>query len=99
MDVFKLASEEGLTVYDASYLLLAMRKRSILVTDDAELRDKASKYVKVTSSSQVAGNSGEDPVRCSREPGGLRARPGYEVPVYLQDPYPPPPRLLQRLLR
>lgn len=61
MDVFKLASKEKLTVYDASYLFLAIRRRSILVTDDGELQDKASKYVKVMSSARMAGNSGEDP--------------------------------------
>lgn len=56
MDVFKLASEEGLTIYDASYLSLAIRRRLTLVTDDGELRDKASKYVKVVNSAQIAEN-------------------------------------------
>ncbi|BBE42744.1 Conserved Archaeal protein [Conexivisphaera calida] len=58
MDIFRLASNEGLTVYDASYLFLAIRRRSTLVTDDDELQDKASKYVKVMSSAQIAENSG-----------------------------------------
>ncbi|MGC8848661.1 MAG: hypothetical protein ACP5KM_07225 [Conexivisphaera sp.] len=58
VEVFELASKEGLTVHGAPYLLLAVKKRFTLVTDDAELRDKASKHVKVMSSSRVAGNSG-----------------------------------------
>ena len=52
-DVFKLASEEGITVYDASYVYVAVRDGFTLVTDDHVLADRASKYVKVVSSSNL----------------------------------------------
>jgi predicted nucleic acid-binding protein len=44
-EVFELAAREGLTVYDASYLYAAMKDGLTLVTDDQNLKDKASKYV------------------------------------------------------
>ncbi len=53
-EVYSLASREGLTVYDASYLYLAVRDKLVLVTDDYKLRDKASKYVKTLPSSKLA---------------------------------------------
>ena len=46
-EVFKLASKENLTVYDASYLCVAVRRRLTLVTDDWKLRSIASKYTRV----------------------------------------------------
>ena len=52
--VLELASEEGITVYDASYLAIAMRHGLVLVTDDKKLRDRASRHVKVLSSEEVA---------------------------------------------
>ena len=60
-DVFKLAAGEGITVYDASYVYAAMRDGLTLVTDDHALADKASKYVDVTSSSELvtARSSGD----------------------------------------
>ena len=51
--VFELAARDGLTVYDASYLYAAMKNGYILVTDDRELRGKASKYVDTASSSEI----------------------------------------------
>ncbi|AOL17479.1 DNA-binding protein [Sulfolobus sp. A20] len=39
-EVFDLASKEDLTIYDASYLLIAKRKNLVLVTDDNVLRSK-----------------------------------------------------------
>ncbi|TRM83017.1 DNA-binding protein [Sulfolobus sp. A20-N-F6] len=39
-EVFDLASKENLTIYDASYLLIAKRKNLVLVTDDNVLRSK-----------------------------------------------------------
>ncbi len=53
-EVFKLALREGLTVYDASYLYIAIRDGLILVTDDKKLLDRASRYVNVMDSSELA---------------------------------------------
>ncbi len=53
-EVFKLAARDGLTVYDASYLYVAMKNGYTLVTDDKELRNKASKYVETASSNELA---------------------------------------------
>ena len=47
--VFELAARDGLTVYDASYLYVAMKNGYTLVTDDRELRSRASRYVEVAS--------------------------------------------------
>ena len=53
-EVFNLISKENTTIYDASYLYIAIRNIFILVTDDKELKNKALKYVKaVTSSFQI----------------------------------------------
>lgn len=48
--VLDTAIEEGITVYDASYICMAREKGLTLVTDDHELGNKASKYVRVMSS-------------------------------------------------
>ncbi len=50
VDAWKLAIKEGLTYYDASYLQVALSSKSELITDDKRLRDRAEKYVKVSSS-------------------------------------------------
>jgi len=47
--VLELAANEGLTIYDASYLYLAVKRNLTLVTDDKGLRNKASRHVKVLS--------------------------------------------------
>ncbi|ALL01980.1 hypothetical protein Pyrde_1937 [Pyrodictium delaneyi] len=52
--IFELAARDGLTVYDASYLYVAMKNGYILVTDDRELRNRASRYVETVSSSELA---------------------------------------------
>ena len=52
-EIFDLASREGLTVYDASYVCVAAERDLALVTDDRRLREKASKYVKVLSSREL----------------------------------------------
>ena len=52
-EVFTLAYKEDLTVYDASYLYVAMRNNLALVTDDKKLMNKASKYVKIFSSTTL----------------------------------------------
>ena len=51
--VFKLASDEKITIYDATYLYLAIENKAILVTDDSKLKEKAAKYVEVMSSNQL----------------------------------------------
>jgi len=53
-EIFNLASREDLTVYDTSYLYVTMKNKFTLVTDDQRLRSKASKYVKVITSSELA---------------------------------------------
>ncbi len=52
-EVIELAAREKLTIYDASYLLLAIKKNLILVTDDEKLKKKASKYVKVKKTQEI----------------------------------------------
>jgi len=47
--VLELATNEGLTIYDASYLYLAVKRNLTLVTDDKGLRNRASRHVKVLS--------------------------------------------------
>lgn len=58
-EVFKLASKENLSIYDASYLYAAIKHKLILVTDDSKLLSKASKYVRVMRSNELAGLGGE----------------------------------------
>jgi len=53
-EVFKLALNEGLTVYDAAYLYTAITRNATLVTDDENLRRKASKHVKTLKSTDLA---------------------------------------------
>ncbi len=47
--VFRTAMETGLTVYDASYLVLAQRENLTLVTEDAKLRKMAGETVEAVS--------------------------------------------------
>lgn len=42
----RTANEHGITFYDSSYILIAKGRAATLVTDDAKLRDVASKYTK-----------------------------------------------------
>ena len=48
-EVFKIAVETGLNVYDASYLALARRKKLTLVTEDVKLRNVASTMIQAVS--------------------------------------------------
>ena len=48
-EVLAKAVETGLTVYDASYIVLAKKKNLKLVTEDKELMRKAHRTIKVTS--------------------------------------------------
>ena len=52
-EAFKIALNEGITFYDASYICIAMKNDLTLVTDDRKLNDVSSKYVRVLSSIQV----------------------------------------------
>lgn len=51
--VQELATKEGLTAYDASYLAVAEKLGLVLVTDDRELERAARKYVKVMKTSDL----------------------------------------------
>jgi len=51
--VFKLASREGLTIYDASYLYIAIRDGLTLVTDDNKLKNKASQHVMALTTKEL----------------------------------------------
>jgi len=48
-EVFKIAVETGLNVYDASYLALAHREKLTLVTEDVKLRNVASTMIQAVS--------------------------------------------------
>lgn len=52
-EIFNLAFEENLTVYDASYICAAIKNKLILVTDDRKLGEKAAKYVKVVTTEEL----------------------------------------------
>jgi len=51
-EVFELALRENLTVYDASYLHIAIREKLILVTDDSKLKQHVVNYVKALSTAE-----------------------------------------------
>ena len=53
LDILDIAVERGLTAYDASYIVLAMRRGLKLVTEDTTLRRKAKKFVDVLSLDQI----------------------------------------------
>jgi predicted nucleic acid-binding protein len=53
-EVFDLASKENFTIYDASYVCVSRNNKLTLITDDQRLRSKASKYVRVITSSELA---------------------------------------------
>jgi predicted nucleic acid-binding protein len=52
-EVFELAFKEGLMVYDAAYLFMAMRNGLTLVSDDERLLSKAIRYVKALRTASV----------------------------------------------
>ena len=60
-EVFKLALKETLTIYDASYLHVAIRDKLTIVTDDKKLRDKSSQYVKALSTKELLNNESLHP--------------------------------------
>lgn len=52
-EVFELSLKERLTIYDASYIYIAIKERLMLITDDKKLREIALKYVKVLPSIEI----------------------------------------------
>mgnify|MGYP000176753434 FL=1 len=48
-EIFKKATKSGLTIYDASYIVLAEKNNLTLITEDKKLREKASETVKTIS--------------------------------------------------
>ena len=52
-EVFNIAVKHGLTIYDASYVTVAMRKKLTLVTDDKELRKAVSHIVETLTSDDL----------------------------------------------
>jgi len=52
-EVFNIAVKHGLTIYDASYVTVAMRRKLTLVTDDKELRETVSHIVKTVTSDDL----------------------------------------------
>lgn len=48
-DVARIAAKERITFYDASYVAVAKAHNVTLITEDRELTDAASKYVKAGS--------------------------------------------------
>jgi len=52
-EVLKIAVDEGLTFYDASYLHLAVKNNLTFVTDDDKLYRIAEKYIRVLKSKEL----------------------------------------------
>jgi len=55
LEAYDLTIKEGLTFYDASYLVAAQSMGLTLVTDDEKLAEKARKYLNVLSSKDLQG--------------------------------------------
>ena len=49
-----VALSTGLTAYDTSYIVLAVKHKLTLVAEDSKLRSKVAKYVKAASARQLA---------------------------------------------
>lgn len=52
-DIFRMAVELGLTIYDASYVVLADKMGLTLVTEDHELHRKAGDIVNIISLTRI----------------------------------------------
>ena len=48
-EIFETAARDGITCYDASYIVLARKHNLTLVTEDKKLAKTAQKYVKTAS--------------------------------------------------
>ncbi|MEM3886535.1 MAG: type II toxin-antitoxin system VapC family toxin [Candidatus Methanomethylicia archaeon] len=53
LEILKIAVNEGLTYYDASYIHTAIKNSLTLVTDDQQLYDISKKYVKTVTSKEI----------------------------------------------
>ncbi|NPA23440.1 MAG: type II toxin-antitoxin system VapC family toxin, partial [Crenarchaeota archaeon] len=49
----EIACNENITIYDASYITLAISMNAVLVTDDKKLQKIATKYVSAASSGEL----------------------------------------------
>ena len=56
-EAVETALELGVTVYDASYVVLAKKHGLVLVTEDKELRRKVSRAVEVASLEELLGQA------------------------------------------
>lgn len=54
-EILRIALELGITVYDASYIVLAKNNGLTLVTEDRKLRMQAEKFVNVASLEEIPG--------------------------------------------
>lgn len=52
-EIFKIAYRLGLTIYDASYIVLADKNKLVLITEDLKLREKAGKLIEVHSLEEI----------------------------------------------
>jgi len=52
LEAFKIATEEGITFYDASYIQAAIQNNLTLITDDEQLYEKGKKYVKTLKTNE-----------------------------------------------
>ncbi len=57
-DMLRTAIQRGITTYDASYIVLAMKHGLILVTEDSKLRAKARGVVETTSLDELSASLG-----------------------------------------
>ncbi|MDT7868042.1 MAG: DNA-binding protein [Acidianus sp.] len=70
-NVFELAVNEGITVYDAAYLYYAAENGLALVTNDRRLRERARQYVKaMTVDELLLELGGADKVCKGASPAG-----------------------------
>jgi predicted nucleic acid-binding protein len=53
LETLKIAIEENLTYYDASYIQAAIKNTFTLITDDEKLLKKAKKYTEAITSQQI----------------------------------------------
>jgi|UniRef100_A0A7C3WTU1 Predicted nucleic acid-binding protein, contains PIN domain len=53
LEVYELAYREGLTVYDAAYLYVALREHLTLVSDDRKLLERASRHVRTARTADI----------------------------------------------
>ncbi|MEM4514414.1 MAG: type II toxin-antitoxin system VapC family toxin [Ignisphaera sp.] len=52
-EVMDIAVKEGITIYDASYIYIAMKNNLTLVTDDRKLANIAKKYINIATTSDI----------------------------------------------